>query len=146
MPFLLGLLKNPRILAWGLALTIMTGLFTYGKIQYVQVKALKSDLAVAEQNITTLELSNEAKDAKYSQLERDMNAKQVILDGITQDKELLVIEYKTLESQLSKILADIEVGDVETLPEVKKRVEKSVVNSYLCIELATGNVGASCER
>ena len=146
MPFLLGLLKNPRILAWGLALTIMTGLFTYGKIQYVQVKALKSDLAVAEQNITTLELSNEAKDAKYSQLERDMNAKQVILDGITQDKELLVIEYKTLESQLSKILDDIEVGDVETLPEVKKRVEKSVVNSYLCIELATGNVGASCER
>lgn len=146
MPFLLGLLKNPRVLAWGLALAIMTGLFTYGKIQYVQVKALKSDLAVAEQNITTLEVSNKAKDAKYSQLERDMKDKQVVLDGITQDKERLAIEYKTLESQLSEILADVEVGDVETLPEVKKRVEKSVVNSYSCIELATGNVGASCER
>lgn len=146
MPFLLGLLKNPRVLAWGLALAIMTGLFTYGKIQYVQVKALKSDLAVAEQNITTLEVSNEAKDAKYSQLERDMNDKQFILDGITQDRERLAIEYKTLEVKLSSILDDIGVGDVETLPEVKKRVEQSVVNSYSCIELATGNAGASCER
>lgn len=145
MPFLLGLLKNPRVLAWGLALVIMTGLFTYGKIQYVQVKSLKSDLAIAEHNITTLEVSNKAKDDKYLQLERDMNDKQVILDGITQDKELLAIEYKTLEAQLSSILDDIEVGDVETLPEVKKRVEKSVVNSYSCIELATGNTGAPCE-
>lgn len=145
MPFLLGLLKNPRVIAWGLAIAIMAGLFTYGKIQYVQVKALKSDLAVAEQNITTLEESNKAKDAKYNQLQTDMEDKQTILDGISEDKKRLAKEYGILESQLAILLGEINTGDPETLPEVKKKVEKSVVNSYACIEAATGNEGSLCE-
>lgn len=145
MSFLLGLLKNPRVIAWGVALAIMAGLFTYGKIQYVQVKALKSDLAVAEQNVKTLEVSNEAKDAKYRQLQLNMEEKQVILDGIQKDKEQLAKEYRELETQLAGILDEVEGVNAETLPEVKKKVETSVINSYACIEAATGNEGAKCE-
>lgn len=147
MSFLLGLLKNPRVIAWvmGVALAIMVGLFTYGTIQYVQVKSLKSDLAVAEQNVKTLETSNAAKDVKYRQLQRDMEDKQLILEGIQKDKEKLAKEYRELETQLAGILDEVEGVNPETLPEVKKKVETSVINSYACIEVATGNEGAKCE-
>ena len=145
MPILLGLLKNPRVIAWGVALAIMAGLFTYGKIQYVQVKSLKSDLAVAEQNVKSLEASNEAKDAKYRQLQLNIEEKQVILDGIRKDKEQLAKEYRELETQLAGILDEVEGVNAETLPEVKKKVEISVINSYACIEAATGNEGVTCE-
>ena len=145
MSFLFGLLKNPRIIAWGVALAIMAGLFTYGKIQYVRVKALKSDLAVAEQNVKTLETSNAAKDAKYRQLQLNMKDKQIILEGIRKDKEQLAKGYRELETQLAVIIGEVEGVNAETLPEVKKKVETSVINSYACIEAATGNGGAECE-
>lgn len=145
MSVLLGLLKNPRVIAWGVALTIMVGLFSYGKIQYVQVKSLKSDLAIVEQNVKTLETSNTAKDAKYRQLQMDMEDKQIILEGIQKEKEKLAKEYRELETQLSGILDEVEGVNSETLPEVKKKVETSVINSYACIEAATGNRGAKCE-
>ena len=41
MSFLLGLLKNPRVIAWGLAIAIMAGLFTYGKIQHIHEDRLR---------------------------------------------------------------------------------------------------------
>lgn len=145
MSVLLGLLKNPRVIAWGVALTIMVGLFAYGKIQYVQVKSLKSDLAIVEQNVKTLETSNAAKDAKYRQLQRNMEDKQLILEGIQKDREKLAKEYRELETQLAGILDEVEGVNSETLPEVKKKVETSVINSYACIEAATGNRGAKCE-
>lgn len=145
MSFLLGLLKNPRFIAWAIAVSIMIGLFTYGKIQYVQVKSLESELAISEQNILTLEQINKAKDRKYQNLLDDIKSKEILLDKIKLDKQILVAEYSSLESKISSLLDQINNSGGPVEPSVGKIIERSVINSYSCIERAMGIGGALCE-
>ena len=142
MPFLLKLLKNPKIIVWTLVISCMVGLFMYGKIQYVQVKSLQKDLLIVEKNVNTLEDVIKSQELKMEIFESSINERQEIIDDMIELNKKLRSSYSILESQLDDVLGELET----TNPSEVKTIENRVTNSYKCIESASGNEGVVCEE
>ncbi len=141
MPFLLSLIKNPKILMGGAVIVIMISLFTWGKIQSSRLESAKADLVIAEQNITVLEESVEAERKKAAQRELDAKAKQGTIDSLNAEKKQLTEEFAETKGELQHIL-DVVIPGIETpedLAQAKETVEQAVTASYGCIEAATGD-------
>ncbi len=141
MPFLLNLIKNPKVLMYGAIGILVAGLFIWGKMTASKLEASQANLAVAEQNITVLESSIEAERKKAQLRQQDAADKQLKITQLREEKEALNQDFADTKTELNHILTTVLPGikTEEDLIKAKETIEEAVTTSYGCIEAATGS-------
>lgn len=143
---LLKLLKNPTVLKWGAIITLIVSLFIWGYHSSNQVESYKKDILLEEQKVVDLESALKAEKDKARQRELDAIKKQGLIDGLSEEKNKLYSEYKSLKDELDDLTENV-IPNIKTdadLNEAKQVVEQAVNMSFGCIEAATK--GESCEN
>lgn len=137
---------NPTMIKWG-AIALIVGVLGL-KLWFTsaELDATKGDLAVAEQNVSTLETSLQAEKDKAVQREADAKSKQAKLDELDAEKKQLSADFAATKAELDHILTTVlpNIKTPEDLVKAKETVEQAVSASFGCIEAATG--GEPCDK
>lgn len=144
MPFTTLIKSKAKAIGITIVITLLLSLVAWGAWNSYRLSNAETDLATANNNISSLEVSLEAEKNKAVQRERDAQSKQDHIQKLNNDKRQYAEDFHIVRDNVNMVIhTATESRSEDDVSKANVLIQLNLNASLRCIEAATG--GSQCD-